>query len=145
MTNNDRDIEEAKSESEPESRAFPATVATVLDPYTLVINRGIRQGVKDGQKFLIYGVTEEELTDPETGKKLGFLEIVRGTGKVIHVQENMSTVSSLRRYAPSRTIRRKKSSMWGFTEPEEIETIEPSSGELMPFTGAEVGDKARPV
>jgi hypothetical protein len=130
--------------NEGKAGMFPGTVVRVLDPYTLVINRGTAHGVKEGQNFVIYGISEEELVDPETQKNLGFLEIVRGKGQASHVQENLSTIAATRRYAPTRIIHMTKSS-FPFGIPEETETVEPVASELIPFEGARVGDKARPV
>lgn len=144
MTSEDEHMNtEAKLEAE--TKDFPATIAEIINDYTLVMNRGSRHGVKNGQKFLIYGTSDEEIIDPETGKTLGFLEIVRGTGTISHVQENISTISAEIRLKPVRTIRRRKAGIWGFMEPEVIETVDPGSGELIAFTSAQKGDKARPV
>jgi len=137
--------EHMNTEAELEAKDFPATIAEIIDDYTLVMNRGSRHGVKNRQKFLIYGTSDEEIIDPETGKTLGFLEIVRGIGTISHVQENISTISAEIRFKPARTIRRKKTGVWGFMEPEVIETVEDSSEVLTAFKNAQKGDKARPV
>ncbi len=80
-------------------------VADVRDPYTVVINRGSRDGVTVGQRVLIYAIGEEIL-DPDTKESLGRLELIRGTGKVTHLQERMATVASDMKVAPGRTIRK---------------------------------------
>lgn len=67
-------------------------VADVIDENTVVINRGQAHGVKKGQRWLIYQNTDREIRDPESGESLGFLEVTRGTGKVIHVQDVMATI-----------------------------------------------------
>lgn len=69
---------------------FPATVAKVIDNYKLVINRGSENGIREGQRMLVYGISDEDIKDPRTGESLGYLELVRGTGKIISVQEKMS-------------------------------------------------------
>jgi hypothetical protein len=69
------------------------TVVTIIDPFTLVINRGSTHGVKEGMRFLVYSLGEE-LYDPDTKESLGRLETVKGTGVVSHVQEKMSTIRS---------------------------------------------------
>lgn len=58
-----------------------------------VINSGQAQGVKNGDKYLIYALGEE-IIDPSSGKSLGQLEVVRGRASVIHAQENMSILKS---------------------------------------------------
>ena len=123
---------------------YPATVATVIGPYKLVINKGMLDGIKVGQRFLIYSLSEEEVKDPLTGKSLGYLEIVKGRGKVVHLQDRMSTIESDETEAGERKIIRRNqgSIMFGPTEVEEIVT---PSGRLVPFVDARVGDRAKPI
>lgn len=120
---------------------FPATVAHVIDPFRLAINMGLRHGVRVGQRFLIYALSSEDILDPETKESLGRLEIVRGTGRVIHLQESLATIESDRRQG--RTIRRTTtgplSSILGGT------VVEEGEGDLMPFEEPKVGDKVRPI
>lgn len=73
---------------------FPATVAKIIDNYKLVINRGSEHGIQEGQRMLVYNIDEEDIKDPITGESLGYLEIVRGTGKVIYLQEKISILDS---------------------------------------------------
>lgn len=71
-----------------------AKVIKILDEYTLVINKGSEDTVKIGDVCLVYQLDNEELIDPDTKENLGVLEIVKGFGKVIHVQEKISTIES---------------------------------------------------
>jgi hypothetical protein len=132
---------ENKSETQtnPQPKIFPATVVNINDEYTVVINRGSTHGIKKGQNFLIYGVSKEEIIDPETGESLGYLETVRGTGTVIHVQEKLATIETNRRSKTKRTITRKPN--WIYNE---VETIE-GEGSYVAFEDPELGDKARPI
>lgn len=66
---------------------FPAKVVKVIDDYKLVINRGEISGIREGQRMLVYNTSEEEIKDPQTGESLGYLDLVRGTGTIIFVQE----------------------------------------------------------
>lgn len=66
---------------------FPATVVSIINRYKLAINRGTIHGLKEGQRVLVYRMSEEELRDPNSGESLGYLEIVKGKGRIIHVQE----------------------------------------------------------
>jgi hypothetical protein len=70
-----------------------ARVASVIDDYTIILNKGSADGVQRNDKFLIYGVGED-IFDPETGENLGSLETVRGTARVEHLQERICTVRS---------------------------------------------------
>ncbi|WP_051931100.1 hypothetical protein [Rahnella sp. WP5] len=58
-----------------------------------VINKGSSHGVYDGLKFQIIEFGEE-IIDPETNESLGTLEILKGTAKVLHIQEKMTTLIS---------------------------------------------------
>jgi hypothetical protein len=70
-----------------------ARVVKVIDPYTVVINKGRKDGVHWQNSFLVFELGEE-LTDPETGEDLGKLEIVKGQGEVKHLQDTITTVRS---------------------------------------------------
>ena len=75
-------------------KIFPASIAKILSPNRVVINRGSMHGIKEGQRMLVYSLSDEEIQDPETGESLGSLEIYKGTGKVIAVQEKLSVIES---------------------------------------------------
>lgn len=111
-------------------------IAKVLDSYKVVMNAGSDQKISKGQKYLIYKVSNEEIIDPDTNKSLGFLEIVKGTGVVTHVQDNMATLESCERENSSKIIRR--SGIWGGT----AEEVEAST---KPFDDPQVGDLLKRV
>ena len=67
-------------------------IARILDPTTMIINRGTNHGVKNGMTFIIFE-EGEEVIDPDTGESLGKYELVKGTVEVTNAQENMSQVS----------------------------------------------------
>lgn len=71
-------------------------IASILDEYNVVINVGRLHGVIEGMPFVIYSPGEEEIRDPDTGKSLGCLEIVKGYVRAAHVQENLALCSSYR-------------------------------------------------
>ncbi|TRT86284.1 MAG: hypothetical protein EWV82_05875 [Microcystis aeruginosa Ma_AC_P_19900807_S299] len=73
---------------------FPATVVKVIDDYKLVMNRGEQNGIREGQRMMVYRIDDEEILDPHTGESLGFLELVRGTGRIIFVQDKISIIES---------------------------------------------------
>lgn len=70
-------------------------VVSVINPYKVAINAGEKDGISIGDTILFYYVGDE-ITDPETSENLGALEIVRGKGRVTHVQDRLSTVESIR-------------------------------------------------
>lgn len=69
-------------------------IAHILNPAQLVLNAGSTDGISPNQRFLIYGISEDEIIDPITKLSLGHLEIVRGTGKVKFIQETMSIIET---------------------------------------------------
>ena len=75
------------------SDRYFAKVASVRDNYTVVINKGSDNGVKEGDRFLLVGVGEV-ITDPDTGEALEHLELVRGKATAIHVQNKVATLES---------------------------------------------------
>lgn len=120
-----------------------AKVAKVLDEFTVVINKGANDGIKKGQKFLIYNLAEE-IIDPDKNESLGSLEIVRGTGKVTHLQETMATLGSDMTNDLGRSVRRfKRPSLAAFFGPEEIEETIPA--QTIPFNNVQVGDLVKPI
>lgn len=64
-------------------------VAKILDEVRLVINRGSRDGVRPGMRFVAYAEVED-VADPETGESLGKWELVKGRLLAAHVQERMT-------------------------------------------------------
>jgi hypothetical protein len=121
---------------------FPATVVALIDPYKVAINRGLAHGIKMGQRFLIYRLSRDEIKDPSNGKLLGYLEIVKGTGKVIHIQDQMSTIESDQRSPAEKKIVRTIPSFFSADKTEE-EITPPTT--LRPFEDPAKGDKAKPI
>ena len=68
-------------------------VVQVMDEENVVLNVGEKAGIKKGYRFIIFG-KGEELFDPDSNESLGVLELVRGEGVVVHVQEKMCIVRS---------------------------------------------------
>jgi len=141
----------AERSTNEEQNIFPATVVYVPSEYRVAINRGTRHGIKERQRFLVYGLSAGEVTDPTTGASLGHLELVKGTGTVLHVQESMSTITS-DMFTPAKKRVIKKPTGWqaemmmglrGDVATEEVVTTEPS--QVIPFSNVRVGDNAKPV
>lgn len=153
--------------TEVATEAGLAKVIYVIDdapvPSRLVINRGSRHGVKVGDRFLVFGYGPD-LKDPDTGENLGRLEIVRGRGQVVHVQDDMATLKSLERRfrRPARPLVRDlpagalTQALLGRTVLDDALTgpffgagraiedeVEPEQD--MPFHGAALGDLAKPI
>lgn len=76
-----------------EKKIIDIRVIKVIDENSIVINKGIFDGIKDNMEFLIYD-EGEEIFDPISGNSLGILENPKGTFKAIHVQEKMTRIVS---------------------------------------------------
>lgn len=112
-------------------------VAKVINEYKIVINKGSLHGIEIGQRFLVYSLSKEEIIDPESGQNLGRLEIVKGTGTVTHLQEQIATIESDRKSkAVRKTIKKPLLTFSQFSGEEEI--IEPA--ETIPFEDIQVND-----
>ena len=101
-----------------------AKVAKVGSPTSVVVNKGARDGVALGDRFLLYQ-PGEEVFDPDTGASLGSLEIVKGRAEVEHVQERMSILRLLlpsqgRTKTPSEIM----ATVSGIDESERVQAIE---------------------
>lgn len=127
--------------SEPNSKR-EIVVVKVQDDKKVVINVGSDQGIKVGDKFLVYYVDPEELIDPITGESLGQLETVRGTGTAVHVQPKMTTIESNRKEKPKKVVSRSGSRALASLMGEVVEYPEP---EIVPFDHPEIGDKAKKI
>ncbi|MGD0596930.1 MAG: hypothetical protein ABSA64_05335 [Sedimentisphaerales bacterium] len=132
--------------TETNIKKYPATVVKIIDEYTIVINRGDLDGVKLNQLFLIYILSDKEIIDPETNENLGYLELVRGRGKVCNVQERLSTIKSVMKENPThRIIKRSPLAINVFSYMGQSEEEITEQGEILPFNGTQVGDKAKPI
>jgi len=96
-----------------------AKVAKVIDGFRVVINKGGLDGVKIGDYYKIISCVGE-ITDPDGRGSLGKLEIPKGRGRIIHVQENMSLLESNTPEAPRKIMLKQKS--WFGNVVEEVVT-----------------------
>jgi hypothetical protein len=134
----------------------PGTAYPPLEAYAsieVVINRGSRQVVKLGDdRFLIFG-KGSHITDPDSRAHLGELELVRGRGEVVHVQDQRATVRTIerRRTKPAKRIVREGGFMAHY-----IGGIMPSRSDRvveekvrpetdLPFEAVRLGDLAKPI
>lgn len=67
-------------------------IISILNEYEVIINKGSKVGLKEGDRFVIYEEGEEIFDLNETS--LGKLEIVKGKVKIEHVQEKFSICSA---------------------------------------------------
>src|SRR5690606_5047705 len=117
---------------------------------TFILNRGSKDSIKPGDRFLVFALGDE-IFDPETKESLGELELIRGTGKVVHVQDRMATVKSDMKTSPIRTIRKPNiggvgglSALIGSMSAS-YQTEEYLPPETVPFENIQDGDFVRPT
>ncbi len=81
-------------------------VTNVLSPSQVILNIGSRDGVSENDEFIIYGLSEDEIIDPDTGKSLGHFEHYRGVGIVEQVQGTMCILNALpaNRFGPFKLV-----------------------------------------
>ncbi|MER2001260.1 MAG: hypothetical protein ABS862_01455 [Carnobacterium inhibens] len=72
-------------------------IAKIISDTTVVITGGTTQGIKESEEFTIYGKSDEEVTNPDTGEVLGTLDVIKGKIKVIAVYEHMSVCENVER------------------------------------------------
>lgn len=107
-------------------------VASILGSDRVVINRGTQDGVRMGQTYLVYVLSDEEVTDPTTGESLGRLEIPKGTGTIVHAQNHMATLES------DKELTNKQS----YADAMLTDRV-PTQGMKAPFRNPRVGDLAK--
>ena len=70
-------------------------VVAVISDKQVVLNIGANHGVHEQDEFIVYGLSEEDIIDPETNENLGKLEIFRGIGIVSYVQDTMCILNAI--------------------------------------------------
>lgn len=107
-------------------KSIVGKVVRVLDDYTIVINRGTKDGVTKSDRYIIYNLGDE-IIEPDTNESLGRLELVCGEGKPSHIQENLTTLETAKfEVSKSKVIRKNGgwASLVGGTEEEIIDPQE---------------------
>ena len=69
--------------------AVEGKVAKILGN-EIVINRGRREGVRQGMLFEVFAPEGEEVWDPDTGETLGTVEGVKAQAEVTEVKERLA-------------------------------------------------------
>src|SRR5215216_4180517 len=70
--------------------AVEGKVAKILGNNEIVINRGRREGVRQGMHFEIFAPEGEEVWDPDTGETLGTVEDVKAKAEVTEVKDKLA-------------------------------------------------------
>jgi hypothetical protein len=119
-------------------------VVSINTPYQIVLNIGKDDDVSINDKFLIFGMGEM-IKDLDTGEELERLEIPRGKGKVVHLQNKICTVESIEISETPTTIKRTNRFSSGFANI--FPNIEESEirRDKLPFEEVQIGDCARKI
>lgn len=117
----------------PEPKHNEAKVASIIDDFRVVINKGTNDGVEIGQRYFIIKIGDE-VFDPDSGESLGRVEIIKGKGEVTHAQGKISTLQTIEKHE----IRRKINNVYAM-----MQGIQEISREPKAFIDPEVGDIAR--
>ena len=125
------------------NKKSPIVVVEVIDDYKVVINLGSEHGISENDMFLIYSLNKYDIIDPITDDNLGKLEIVKGIGKVIHVQNKMSTLESTSYISPLEKRVIKLKSPFSFENQKEI--LQELQAKQLPFDNIRVLDHAKPI
>ncbi len=115
-------------------------VSYVLNDFKVALNIGSDHGVAIGDRFQIYELTDNPIIDPKTHENLGFLEISKGTGKVVSVQEKLCVIESDMKKVSSSKVVHKSPILGGMKQVEEY--IDTSDS---PFSSPSVGDCAKQI
>lgn len=94
---------------------------------------------KNSQRVLLYRLSNEEIKDPDTGESLGYLEIYKGTGQVISIQEKMSIIESDR--YEIKTVKNSQTMFQGIPIGQPMYDYK----DLLPFEDAEIGDLVKVI
>jgi hypothetical protein len=109
-------------------------VVKVIDDSTVVINAG-KGDIHYNDLFVVYK-EDDEIIDPVTNENLGKLQIFKGTAKVLHIQDHMTTIKS----NTTKNIQTKTTSVIRVFGPFTGETIQTES-ENLPFDrDVQIGD-----
>jgi hypothetical protein len=71
-------------------------VAAILDNRRLVLSAGSAKGIKKDDKYMIYASEGKKITDPDSGKVLGELEIAKMPVRIIQLDEKFAVAETYR-------------------------------------------------
>lgn len=119
-------------------------VAEIIDDYTLVINAGENQNIKENQRFLIFSLDGKEVYDPDTNELLGCLETTKGTAKAISVLEKMTVIKS-DMYRVVTELDLTASLTLSIINGRSDNTLKPGDKKLVGFNDVKIGDLVKSV
>ena len=126
------------------SNRYFGKVVSIIDEFSLVMNKGLNDDVSVKDQFIVVGLGAV-IVDPDTGEELEQLEVVRGKVVVTHVQDKISTLKSCEVTSSPSTREIKKTTRGGGIAVFGIrdgttETIKPGVDRLKPLDHPVIGD-----
>lgn len=118
-----------------------AKVISIIDDYTLVLNKGKKDNMMVGDTYYVFYLGTDDIIDEDTKENLGKIEYIIGKGQITHVQDNMSQLKSITKEVVKKKKIIRTTSQISFMDKEE-EIIEPEEN-LVPFKDPSVGYYAR--
>lgn len=118
-----------------------AKVISIIDEYTLVLNKGKKDNVIVGDTYYVFYLGTDDIIDEDTKENLGKIEYIIGKGQITHIQDNMSQLKSITKEVVKKKKIIRTTSQISFMDKEE-EIIEPEEN-LVPFKDPSVGYYAR--
>lgn len=88
-------MQELKEQKSTITNLNPATVAAIINPTQVAINKGALDGITFGQRFSLYELSDQDILDPTTKQSLGRLETIKGTGRIVHIQDKLSILEAI--------------------------------------------------
>lgn len=118
-----------------------AKVISIIDDYTLVLNKGKKDNMMVGDTYYVFYLGTDDIIDEDTKENLGKIEYIIGKGQITHVQDNMSQLKSITKEVVKKKKIIRTTSQISFMDKEE-EIIEPEEN-LVPFKDPSIGYYAR--
>lgn len=118
-----------------------AKVISIIDDYTLVLNKGKKDNMELGDTYYVYYLGKDDIIDEDTKQNLGKIEYIVGKGQIVHVQENMSQLKSITKEISKKKKIIRTTSKISYLDKEE-EITEPEEN-LIPFKSPEIGYYAK--
>lgn len=122
-----------------------AKVAYTIDEYSFVINKGSKDNIDVKKEYFIVELGEL-IVDPDTGKPLERLHLVKGTARIESIQESIAILKSSERVIIKHAVKKKRerdkisSFPAAFESFLGYEVVEPAITEPKKITNLKVGD-----
>lgn len=108
------------------------------DVLEVIVSGGHDAGLSDDMRFIVYELGEE-LFDPVSKASLGHFEIVKGRGRIVHMQGKMSTLRTARIRKVLNNPFAVRNALTNEISKENYKSVP------IPFKNIKIGDLVRPI